>query len=257
MAYVCSQKILALWAINEANNAWVWVSGLGWRKLDTTNTTNLLLAAARAKEDDSVVDLVDLRRGEIHYITELYVWGPGQLPSGTEVTKSITECIYAWTARYLQEGTHIVVRIQLVKDANVSQTELDAAQDRWTKGIQEKWGYHFACCAEVGATRASDCSKPCELTFEVQWVSSGAHHVVAVHRGPARSNMLNWYHDDSGDVAAHEFGHMLGNADEYADPQCPNRSPVNTGTVMDNLGPVVQRLVDPFCQALGQVAVPV
>jgi bacillopeptidase F (M6 metalloprotease family) len=98
---------------------------------------------------------------------------------------------------------------------------------------------------------------PCSLTFEVQWVTTGAHHVVAVHRGPARSNMLNWYHDDSGDVASHEFGHMLGHPDEYADSQCPNRSPVNTGTVMDDNTEVVERLVEPLCQQLSQNAVPV
>jgi hypothetical protein len=257
MAYVCTRKILALWAINQADNAWVWVTGLGWRKLDTRNTTNLLLAAARAKADGSLVDLVDEKRGDTHFITELYVWGPGGLPTGTEVTKSISECVYGWTAAYRQEGTHVVVRIQLVKDPDVTQAQLDAAVGRWTTGIQEKWGYHFACCAEPGATNASQCTNPCELTFEVRWVSGGAHHVVTVHKGPGRSNMTNWYHDDSGDVASHEFGHMLGHPDEYRDPQCPDRSPVNTGTVMDNNSVVVRRLVDPFCQALGQHAVPV
>jgi hypothetical protein len=257
MAYVCTRKILALWAINEPSNVWVWVTGLGWRKLDTTNTTNLLIKAARAKADGSLVDLVDEKRGDIHYVTEIYVWGSGQLPTGVEVTKSISECIYGWTAKYRQEETHIVVKLKLMKDADVTQVELDTARDRWKKGIEEKWGYQFACCSEMGAAKASDCSKPCELTFEVQWVSNGAHHAVAVHKGPGRSNMLNWYHDDSGDVAAHEFGHMLGHPDEYSDPQCPNRSPVNTGTVMDDLTEVVERLLEPFCQALGQNAVPV
>lgn len=257
MAYVCRRQILGLWAINEANNVWVWVTGLGWRKLDTTNTTNLLLAAARAKADGSLVDFVDQRRGNVHYITELYVWSPGQLAAGVEVTRSMSECIYGWTARYRQEGTHVIVKIQLVKDANVTQAELDAARDRWTTGIQEKWSYFFACCAEPSATSAADCANPCQLTFEVQWVSAGAHHVVAVQRGPGRSDMLNWHHDDSGDTASHEFGHMLGHPDEYRDPVCPNRSPVNTGTVMDDETEVVERLVEPFCQAIGQNAVPV
>ena len=37
-----------------------------------------------------------------------------------------------------------------------------------------------------------------------------------------------------GAVASHEFGHMLGNPDEYTSGTCPDRSPVNTGTVMDD-----------------------
>jgi bacillopeptidase F (M6 metalloprotease family) len=46
--------------------------------------------------------------------------------------------------------------------------------------------------------------------------------------------MGTWDTSDTGAVSAHEFGHMLGNPDEYSDPACPNRSPVNTGTIMDN-----------------------
>jgi hypothetical protein len=257
VAYLCDRRVLALWAINEADNIWIWVDGLGWRKLDPPNATELLIEAARAKADGSLVDLVDAKRGDTHYITEIYVWGPGQPPGGVEVSRRVSECIYGWTAAYRQQGTHIVVRIQLAKDADVVQGDLDAAKDRWKKGIEEKWGYGFACCSEGTATKSSQCSRPCVLTFEVQWVSGNAHHVVAVHKGSGRADMLDWYVTDSGDVGSHEFGHMLGNVDEYADSQCPSRSPVNTGTVMDDNTEVVERLVEPLCQALGENAVPV
>ena len=33
--------------------------------------------------------------------------------------------------------------------------------------------------------------------------------------GDDRSDEHHWRADDEGDVAAHEFGHMLGNPDEY------------------------------------------
>ena len=59
MPYVCGRTIGALWAINEPNNVWVRVNELGWRKLDTENTVNLLLVAARAKIDQTVVDLAE------------------------------------------------------------------------------------------------------------------------------------------------------------------------------------------------------
>src|SRR5215468_4028805 len=95
VAYICDQKILALWAINEANNAWVWVASLGWRKLDPTSSTNLLIEAAQAKTDGSLVDFVDEKHGEIHYIKELYVWDPGPMPTGVEVTRGVAECVFA------------------------------------------------------------------------------------------------------------------------------------------------------------------
>ena len=47
MPYLCGRTIDALWSISESDNAWVWVNGLGWRKLDTRNTRNLLIAACR------------------------------------------------------------------------------------------------------------------------------------------------------------------------------------------------------------------
>ena len=54
--------------------------------------------------------------------------------------------------------------------------------------------------------------------------------------------MTTWDTSDTADVASHEFGHMLGHPDEYADAACPARNPVNTGTVMDNNSGTVARL---------------
>ena len=64
--------------------------------------------------------------------------------------------------------------------------------------------------------------------------------------------MTTWDTSDTGDVASHEFGHMLGHPDEYASAACPKRNPVNTGTVMDDNTEVVERLCRPFCDRLGQ-----
>ena len=79
---------------------------------------------------------------------------------------------------------------------------------------------------------------------------------MRVRVGPARSDMTNWDTMDSGDVASHEFGHMLGHPDEYASNTCPRRSPVSTGTVMDDNTEVVERLVRPFCERLGESTSP-
>jgi len=249
MPNICNRTIGGLWAINQPANVWIWVNGLGWRKLDTTNTTNLLVVAARAKIDGALLDLTEEVRGTTTFLTQ--ITPVPFTPSAVEVSLAVSECIYGWTAAYEQRGTFISVRIQLNRDTNVTAAELASAQTRWATGIRNKWNGRFGCCDDRGASTAAQCPEACALSFDVQWVTSNAHHVVAVHRGPGRSDMLNWFHDDTGNNAAHEFGHMLRNRDEYTDANCPNRSPVNTGTVMAMVtGPVVSRHVDFLCNAL-------
>ena len=81
--------------------------------------------------------------------------------------------------------------------------------------------------------------------------------MVRVQKGGGRSNLGLWHTDDPGDVASHEFGHLLGNVDEYSEPSvCPNRNPVNTGTVMDDNTEVVLRLVSPLCTRLSEDTTP-
>jgi len=144
-------------------------------------------------------------------------------PAG-EVSFAVSECVYGWTARYDQAGTQITMRIQLNPDAGITNQTVVALQTTWRNGILATWSNRFECRAGNGARQP--------ITFDVQWVGSNAHHVVRIQQGPARSNMGLWDTNDTGDVAAHEFGHMLGHPDEYADAACPARNPVNTGTVM-------------------------
>jgi hypothetical protein len=71
------------------------------------------------------------------------------------------------------------------------------------------------------------------VSFKVHWVISGPDHVVWVHPPSGRADENDWYTDDTGWTAAHEFGHMLGVLDEYDEPEkCPGREPINTGTIM-------------------------
>jgi hypothetical protein len=75
MAWQNSKKITALWANNEANNAWAWIDGLGWRECDwRNNTTNLLILAAHAKATNSFVDLNEEAQPDQTLIVEMYVW---------------------------------------------------------------------------------------------------------------------------------------------------------------------------------------
>jgi hypothetical protein len=254
MAVSCRRRIQALWCNEEESNAWVWLSSAGWRKLDDRSAnacTNLLAIAALAKSRNVDVMVREELRGDIWFITEIYDFSHGGRFAAQEISFRVNECVFGWTAAFLQEGTHITARIQLNADSDVSASLLDEVKDRWKRGIEQKWSYRFACCMRPG------CTSPCALTFEVQWTSTNPHRIVRVKRGGGRSNLGLWHTDDSGDVASHEFGHLLGHPDEYAEPAvCPNRNPVGTGTVMDDTTEVVQRLCSPFCDRLNQDTTP-
>lgn len=161
-----------------------------------------------------------------------------------EISFAVSECIFAWTARYEQTWSHVRIRIQLNPDAGISAETMATLRQTWATGIRNKWSNRFA----IGRRGES----PCMLTFDVDFVTSNAHHVVQVRVGPGPTNMTLWHTTDSGDVAAHEFGHMHGNPDEYTAAACPNRSPVNTGTVMDTNSDVVpQRLMERLATNVG------
>jgi hypothetical protein len=182
------------------------------------------------------------------YPQDIAAWGwPGGFGgSPLEVDENWTECVYAGRAAYRQRDQQITVRIQLNPDSDVTDEEMTTLRTRWENGIESKWSNRFACCTHA------DCSEKVNLVFQVVWTSTNPHHQVRVRRGPMRSNQTTWDTEDTGDVASHEFGHMLGHPDEYADSTCPARNPVNTGTVMDDNTEVVQRLCEKFCTQLGQ-----
>jgi len=249
MGVSCRRRIQALWASEHESNAWVWLSDAGWRKLDDRNAdacTNLLALAALAKQRNASVMVDEELRGDTWFITEIYDFSVGSDAVAQEISFAVSECVYGWTAAFRQKGTHITARIQLNPDADVTAEKLEELKVRWKQGIESKWSYRFACCQRPGCTSA------CALTFEVQWVTSSAHLQVRVRNGSGRSNLSLWDTEDSGDVASHEFGHLMGHPDEYSDSACPNRNPVNTGTVMDDNTEVVQRLCQPFCDRISQ-----
>jgi hypothetical protein len=168
-----------------------------------------------------------------------------------QVSFNVSECIYGWTASYEQTWSLIRVRIRLNPDSTVTAATMDTLRTRWRDGIQQTWSDRWALGRSGEFT--------CPIRVEVQWVTSGQHHTVRVRPGPERSNVSTWDTEDTGGVAAHEFGHMLGHPDEYADQNCPARSPVSTGTVMDNNSSTVPaRLMNRFATAIGSnvVAVP-
>ena len=60
MAVSCRRRIQALWCEEHRSNAWAYVAGAGWRKLDDRSDdacTNLLVLAAQAKAENALVKL--------------------------------------------------------------------------------------------------------------------------------------------------------------------------------------------------------
>jgi hypothetical protein len=161
-----------------------------------------------------------------------------------EFSFDFSECIYSSRAAFQQTWSHIIVRIRLNPDAGISAATMNTLRTTWQTGIQNTWSNRWGCGRSGEAT--------CPLTFEVQWVSNNEHHAVQVRPGSARSNTAVWDTSDTGAVAAHEFGHFLGNSDEYTDTSCPSRNPVNSGTIMDNnSNNIPARLMQRFADNLG------
>jgi hypothetical protein len=108
-------------------------------------------------------------------------------------------------------GTHVrvIVRIRLFNDpGNERDAISDEAVSRWERGINEHWNGKFRF--RHGGTRLDVYFVPVFVFYD-----DSAHHSVRVLPGDERSARTKWYEDDSGETAAHEFGHMIGNADEY------------------------------------------
>jgi hypothetical protein len=153
----------------------------------------------------------------------------------TEFSEPRTECIYGWTSAYRIEDVRdchlrITLRIRLVPDDDVTSTQLADCMNRWKTGIETAWTGQFVLMLTGGTCQC----RRFTVEVDVAWVNSGEHHVVNVHAGSGRADMANFYVTDSGGVAAHEAGHMLGNPDEYADSNCPLRTVTSDGSIMQS-----------------------
>lgn len=68
------KRVTALWSINQSRNSWVYINGVGWKRLSTaSDSANLALTllAAHAKQSQTNYTYRDESDGLIH---ESYVW---------------------------------------------------------------------------------------------------------------------------------------------------------------------------------------
>ncbi|MGC2307379.1 MAG: hypothetical protein WA461_03170 [Nitrososphaeraceae archaeon] len=206
------------------NNFWV-----GWNLLDRSSIEGSISLRS---------SLESMARHHVAYKkTESCLWTLYDFESLTMMDKSLVT--FRWTVAYEQTWTHIRVKIRLIGAGGVDEPSLLAAAANWKTGIERVWNNKWRCGRPGENT--------CRLTFEVQFtVTIGIpedellnppfrHHDVWIGRDIRGENSSFWWVGTVPMVAAHEFGHLIGNKDEYRDDaRCRGRVPINTGTIMDD-----------------------
>ncbi|HEU5003830.1 MAG TPA: DUF4157 domain-containing protein [Actinomycetota bacterium] len=144
---------------------------------------------------------------EAHFDRPTGGGAPRLLPYGGTVSFSLER-----TSRELR----VLVRILLVKKPPATGTYYpsDAKMTQWRGGIQQAWNGRFT--ATNGTTHLDVVFVP----MFVHDVAEGPDYTVEVDDGTAyqRADVTHWWVGDSADTVAHEFGHMVGNPDEYGLP---------------------------------------
>lgn len=73
-AWLNDKRITGLWSINQNRNSWVYVNGIGWKKLANNSDSAIValsMLSAHAREKDSAVNYREESDGMIR---EIYVW---------------------------------------------------------------------------------------------------------------------------------------------------------------------------------------
>ncbi len=68
------KRITGLWSLNQNRNSWVYVNGIGWKKLANNSDSAIValsMLSAHAREKDSAVNYREESDGMIR---EIYVW---------------------------------------------------------------------------------------------------------------------------------------------------------------------------------------
>jgi len=69
-----SQKVTALWSINENRNSWVGLSGKGWVKLANNSDSAVVALTMLASHAKQMQTVVNCRQESDNMIHEIYAW---------------------------------------------------------------------------------------------------------------------------------------------------------------------------------------
>ncbi|MHB8751273.1 MAG: peptidoglycan-binding domain-containing protein, partial [Aggregatilineales bacterium] len=134
---------------------------------------------------------------------------PGTTAVSTPWSETVGGVNYAMTSNYDYQITpgqvHVTVKLKFTG------VDAPAVINNWFSAIKSNWNRFKV------VNTADKTAKPLDIYFEPIAVTSGQHNSVQIMAGSGRSDAGKWYVKDSnsGMVASHEFGHMLGLPDEY------------------------------------------
>ena len=114
---------------------------------------------------------------------------------------------YKYRIRINSDSVRVDVKINLIGAKGVSRVQLDRVKPVWEKEIENVWSNRFALVDALG--------KKYPIVIDVVFKSIEYEHDVIVFPGGCKSDVLNWHIMNNPQVAAHEFGHMIGVYDEY------------------------------------------
>jgi hypothetical protein len=182
--------------------------------------------------------------------------------SGAPATAAGWNGTYNWDSKFTLTAGRNPCAVKASVKIKVTGTITDAQKTAWKNAIESKWnGKAKLVCPDPSCAAACPGGYP--ISVEVQFVNSGEHYPVIANNSPpsgGRSvtpDMGTWGVNDTVDIT-HEFGHMLGNPEEYLTinghqytaPDAPMRTP--GGTVMNNpAGNPALRNYDVICQEAG------
>ncbi|MBP2292467.1 calcium-binding protein [Azospirillum rugosum] len=133
-------------------------------------------------------------------------------PASVNYTETRADGGFSWDVKYDLgfDGSAFTVQTRIHLQGGTA----GSLQQVWEQGIENLWNNKFSL---------SDGTNSYGIRFDVQFVAAGTQQYdVNVINANGRCDMLNWYTetdwgpDYQDELAAHEFGHMIGCFDEYA-----------------------------------------
>ena len=122
---------------------------------------------------------------------------------------------FGWYAKYdiafTDQALRIYSNIYLQPISGVTSQQLDALKPGWEVGIESRWSDQY----QILHANHYLYDILFDVTFVDTWNPTLDHHYVRVRPGPQRSNLGFWDTEDTQRVVAHEYGHSIGNYDEY------------------------------------------